>query len=209
MPEREDITYFGAGPALLPTDVLIGAAEALVNFNETGLGLAEHSHRSAIATNIVNTTKEDLAKYLDVPDDYEILFMQGGGSGEFSAIVYNLVAVWVERRKQKIIKDLALGEGMEVPEGVLVAHLRMAIDEELKIDYLVTGSWSLKAAQEAARLIGPEFVNVATDARKINDGKFGRIPEESTWKLSKNPAMIYYCDNETVDGVEFPISLRS
>jgi phosphoserine aminotransferase len=204
MPEREDITYFGAGPALLPTDVLIGAAEALVNFNGTGLGLAEHSHRSAIATNIVNTTKADLAKYLDVPDDYEILFMQGGGSGEFSATVYNLVAVWVERRKQKIIKDLALGEGKEVPEGVLVAHLRKAIDEDLKIDYLITGSWSLKASQEAARLIGPEFVNVATDARKINDGKFGKIPEESTWKLSKNPAMIYYCDNETVDGVEFP-----
>jgi phosphoserine aminotransferase len=53
-------------------------------------------------------------------------------------------------------------------------------------------------------LIGPEFVNVATDSRKINDGKFGKIPEESTWKLSKNPAMVYYCDNETVDGVEFP-----
>jgi phosphoserine aminotransferase len=204
MPDREDITYFGAGPALLPTDVLKGAAEALVNFNGTGLGLAEHSHRSAIATNIVNTTKADLAKYLDVPDDYEILFMQGGGSGEFSATVYNLVAVWVERRKQKIIKDLALGEGREIPEGVLVTHLRKVIDEELKIDYLVTGSWSLKASQEAARLIGPEFVNVATDSRKINDGKFGKIPEESTWKLSKNPAMVYYCDNETVDGVEFP-----
>jgi phosphoserine aminotransferase len=204
MPDREDITYFGAGPALLPTDVLKGAAEALLNFNDTGLGLAEHSHRSAIAKNIVDTTKADLAKYLDVPDDYEILFMQGGGSGEFSATVYNLVAVWVERRKQKIIKGLALGEEKVIPEGVLVAHLRKAIDEELKVDYLVTGSWSLKASQEAARLIGPEFVNVATDSRKINDGKFGKIPEESTWKLSKNPAMVYYCDNETVDGVEFP-----
>lgn len=81
MPEREDVTYFGAGPALLPTDVLQLAAAALVNFEGTGIGLAEHSHRSEIANNIVNGAKKDLATYLDIPDDYEILFMQGGGSG--------------------------------------------------------------------------------------------------------------------------------
>jgi phosphoserine aminotransferase len=203
MPERADITYFGAGPALLPTDVLEIAAAGLVNYNGTGLGLAEHSHRSELAANIVNTTKKDLATYLDIPDDYDILFMQGGGSGEFSATVYNLVAIWVERRKQRILKELEIKDSKPLPENV-VKELQKAVDEELKVDYLVTGSWSLKASQEAARLIGPEHVNVAADARKANDGKFGKIPEESSWKLSKNPAMIYYCDNETVDGVEFP-----
>ncbi|PMD49402.1 phosphoserine aminotransferase [Hyaloscypha bicolor E] len=203
MPERADITYFGAGPALLPTDVLETAAASLVNFNGTGLGLAEHSHRSQLASNIVNEAKKDLATYLDVPDDYDILFMQGGGSGEFSATVYNLVAVWVERRKQRILKDLGVEDNKQLPENV-IKELQKAVDEELKIDYLVTGSWSLKASQEAARLIGPEHVNVAADAREVNGGKFGKIPEESTWKLSKNPAMVYYCDNETVDGVEFP-----
>ena len=202
--ERSDITYFGAGPALLPTAVLNTAAQALVNYNEEGLGLAEISHRSGTAANILNEAKASLAKYLDVPDDYEILFMQGGGSGEFSATVYNLVGVWVERRRQKILKGLGITEGKDVPEDLMLEELQKAVNNELKIDYLVTGSWSLKASQEAARLIGPEFVNVATDARKINDGKFGKIPEESSWKLSKNPAMIYYCDNETVDGVEFP-----
>jgi phosphoserine aminotransferase len=203
MPSREEITYFGAGPALLPTDVLKTAANALVDYENTGLGLAEHSHRSELATGILNTTKADLAKYLDVPDDYEILFMQGGGSGEFSATVYNMVNVWVERRKQKILKELGVEEG-KIPENELVQQLQKAVDEELKIDYIVTGSWSLKASQEAARLVGPEHVNVVADARKVNDGKFGKIPEESSWKLSKNPAMVYYCDNETVDGVEFP-----
>jgi phosphoserine aminotransferase len=203
MPERADITYFGAGPALLPTDVLESAAASLVNFNGTGLGLAEHSHRSQLASNIVNEAKKDLATYLDVPDDFDILFMQGGGSGEFSATVYNLVAVWVERRKQRILKDLGVEDNKQLPENV-IKELQKAVDEELKIDYLVTGSWSLKASQEAARLIGPEHVNVAADAREVNGGKFGKIPEESTWKLSKNPAMVYYCDNETVDGVEFP-----
>ncbi|KAG4432229.1 hypothetical protein IFR05_012289 [Cadophora sp. M221] len=204
MSTRADITYFGAGPALLPTNVLEKAAESLVNYNSTGLGLAEHSHRSEIATKILNEAKADLATFLDIPDDYEVLFMQGGGSGEFSATVYNLVGVWVERRKQKILKDLGIKEGKDIPEDVILKELEKAVQEELKIDYLVTGSWSLKASQEAARLVGPEYVNVAADARKFNDGKFGKIPEESSWKLSKNPAMVYFCDNETVDGVEFP-----
>jgi phosphoserine aminotransferase len=203
MPERADITYFGAGPALLPTGVLETAAAGLVNYNGSGLGLAEHSHRSELATNIVNTTKKDLATYLDIPDDYDILFMQGGGSGEFSATVYNLVAVWVQRRKQKILKELGVEDSKQLPENV-VKELQRAVNEELKIDYLVTGSWSLKASQEAARLIGPQHVNVAADARQVSGGKFGEIPDESSWKLSRNAAMVYYCDNETVDGVEFP-----
>ncbi|KAA8563701.1 hypothetical protein EYC84_011721 [Monilinia fructicola] len=186
MPSRSEITYFGAGPALLPTDVLEKSAAALVDYNGTGLGLAEHSHRSEIAANVLNTAKADLIKYLDIPDDYEVLFMQGGGSGEFSATVYNLVGVWVEKRKQKILKGLGISSDKEIPEDALVEQLQKAVDEELKIDYLVTGSWSLKASQEAARLVGPEHVNIVTDARKAND------------------AMVYYCDNETVDGVEFP-----
>ncbi|KAL3427001.1 phosphoserine aminotransferase [Phlyctema vagabunda] len=204
MVQREDVTYFGAGPALLPTPVLQNAAEALVNFEGTGLGLAEHSHRSKLADDILNNAKKDLSAYLDVPDDYEILFMQGGGSGEFSATVYNLVGIWVERRKQKILKELGIKDSKDISEEVIATELQKAVEEELKVDYLVTGSWSLKASQEAARLLGPEFVNVATDSRKVNDGKFGKIAEEKSWNLSKNPAMVYYCDNETVDGVEFP-----
>ena len=85
------------------------------------------------------------------------------------------------------------------------------IKADLRLDYLVTGSWSLKASQEAALLLEPlgtDFVNIAVDARRNNNGKFGVIQEESTWKLtgpgqgSKESAFVYYCDNETVDGVE-------
>jgi phosphoserine aminotransferase len=199
MPSRDEIVYFGAGPAGLPTAVLETAAKSLVNYENTGLGLAEHSHRSALATDILNAAKADLANYLDIPEDYEVLFMQGGGTGEFSAAVYNFVGFWVEKTRQEIVKEL----GAEDEEKVL-AELKKKVEEELVLDYLVTGSWSLKASQEAARLLGPEHVNVATDSRTINDGKFGKIAEESTWKLSKAPAFTYFCDNETVDGVEFP-----
>ncbi|KKA25974.1 hypothetical protein TD95_002155 [Thielaviopsis punctulata] len=199
MPSRSDITYFGAGPALLPTDVLETAAKALVNFEDTGLGIAEHSHRSQYASDILNATKADLATYLDIPADYEILFMQGGGSGEFAATVYNLVGNWVVHKKAAIEAQIGADKEAEV-----VQALRKAVEEELKIDYLVTGSWSDKAAKEAARLLGPEFVNVATDSRTSNNGKFGTISPEAEWKLSAKSAFVYYCDNETVDGVEFP-----
>ncbi len=183
MPSRSDVTYFGAGPALLPTEVLEDAAKALLNFNDTGLGIAEHSHRSKIAATIINEAKDDLRSYLDIPDDYEILFMQGGGSGEFAAVAYNFVGAWVARKHQET-------GSLEV--------------KDLKMDYIITGGWSQKAAAEAERLFGPEHVNIAADSRKTHGGKFGTIPDESTWNLSPGAAFVYYCDNETVDGVEFP-----
>ena len=199
MPSREEVTFYGAGPAGLPTSVLEKAAESLVNYQNTGLGIVEHSHRSALAEKILNEAKADLTTFLDIPDDYEVIFMQGGGSGEFSATVYNFVGFWVEKKRQELLKELGGDE-----EKVLEA-LRKKVDEELKVDYLVTGSWSLKASQEAKRLLGDEHVNVATDSRTLNEGKkFGAIAPESEWKLSAAPAMTYFCDNETVDGVEFP-----
>lgn len=185
MPTRAEITYFGAGPAALPTDVLESAATALLDFEGTGLGIAEHSHRSALAAKILNEAKADLATYLDIPDDYEILFMQGGGSGEFSATVYNLVGAWVTRKQQEAAKQA--GDD----EAKVAEILQKQVASELKLDYVVTGGWSLKAYQEACRLLGEEHVNLVADARTINDKKFGKIPDESTWKLSKDAAMVY------------------
>ncbi|KFY32476.1 hypothetical protein V494_07867, partial [Pseudogymnoascus sp. VKM F-4513 (FW-928)] len=191
MPSRSEISYFGAGPAGLPTSVLETAAKSLVNHNDTGLGLAEHSHRSALASGILEDTKAHLASYLDIPADYDILFMQGGGSGEFSATLYNFIGFWVEKRRLEIARDLGTDD-----EAAITVGLQKAVDNELKVDYLVTGSWSLKASQEAARLLGAEHVNVAADSRTANNGKFGGIPEESSWSLSKAPAFTYFCDNE-------------
>jgi len=123
-------------------------------------------------------------------------------------VVYNLVATWVERRRRRADKECG-GNETEILERV-----RKEIKEDLKLDYLVTGSWSLKASQEAANLLEPlgkGLVNVAVDSRKTGDGKFRTIPAEDTWNLTptkkeggKGSAFVYFCDNETVDGVEFP-----
>lgn len=209
MVARDDVHYFGAGPAPLPTPVLEEASKVLLNYKDKGIGICEISHRSPDANEILAQAKAALTNLLDIPDDYDILFLQGGGSGEFSAAVYNLVSIWVEKRRAKAEKEL----GESVSEGELKAkvleRLRKEVDEELKLDYLVTGSWSLKASQEAARLVGAQHVNVALDARKANGGKFGQIAAESEWNLTPRkqnggPALVYFCDNETVDGVEFP-----
>lgn len=213
MPSRQEVAYFGAGPAPLPTSVVEAGGKAFVNFNDSGLGLGEISHRSPTANKILADAKANLSTLLDIPDNYEILFMQAGGSGEFSAVVQNLVSVWIERRRRRaeadILKANPGAEKEQVDEQVF-QRLQKEVDEELKLDYLVTGSWSLKASQEAARLVGSKYVNVALDARKSNNGKFGKIPAEDTWSLTptkreggKGSAFVYFCDNETVDGVEF------
>ena len=212
MPSRTEISYFGAGPAPLPTPVLEAGARAFVNYEDSGLSLAEISHRSPTANKILADTKAALASLLDIPtDEYEILFMHGGGSGEFSAVVFNMVAYWVEQRRRIAEKDLGPGKEAEVLERV-----RQEVRSDLKCDYLVTGSWTLKASQEAANLLAPLseqgdgkcFVNIATDARRDREGKFGTITPEEEWQLSDQSkaqsAFVYYCDNETVDGVEFP-----
>ncbi|KAL2216927.1 pyridoxal phosphate-dependent transferase [Thermoascus aurantiacus ATCC 26904] len=214
MPSREEVAYFGAGPAPLPTPIIEAGAKAFVNYNDSGLGLAEISHRSPTANKILEETKASLTTFLDIPDNYEILFLQAGGSGEFSAVVQNMVSVWIERRRRRAEEDILKanpGEDKARVEELVFERVKKEVDEELKLDYLVTGSWSLKASQEAARLIGSKYVNIALDARKANDGKFGKIPPEETWSLTptkreggKGSAFVYYCDNETVDGVEFP-----
>ncbi|RPB22330.1 phosphoserine aminotransferase [Terfezia boudieri ATCC MYA-4762] len=193
MPAREQVSYFGAGPARLPTSVLANASAALLNYNNTGLGIAEHSHRSALSSNILTQAAQYFKTLLNIPNDdsYTVIFMQGGGTTQFSSVVYNLVGYWVERRLRKHGGDL---------EKVR-ADLK-----DMKCEYLLTGGWSLKASQEAARLLGDEHVSIVIDARKANGGKWGIIPEEKDWSLveKKDSALAYFCDNETVDGVEFP-----
>ena len=92
-----------------------------------------------------------------------------------------MVAYWVEKRRSRARKELGDNE-----EAILL-RVREEMKHSLRLDYLITGSWSLKASQEAAQLLDPlgqDFVNVTLDARKANGGKFGSIPPEDTWSLT-------------------------
>ena len=83
---------FNAGPAALPETVLEKASEEWINFNNTGMGIMELSHRSKEYGAVHTKAKDLLKELMDIPDDYEVLFLQGGASLQFSMVPMNLMA---------------------------------------------------------------------------------------------------------------------
>lgn len=89
MPER--IYNFSPGPATLPYSVLQEAATDIVNYNDKGIGLIELSHRSKEFMAIADETDRLIRQLLGVPDNYKVLFLQGGASSQFFMIPMNLL----------------------------------------------------------------------------------------------------------------------
>ncbi|MFI8687952.1 3-phosphoserine/phosphohydroxythreonine transaminase [Rossellomorea sp. NPDC077527] len=82
---------FSAGPAVLPEPVLKKVQEELLNYGESGMSVMELSHRSAPFQNIIEEAQNLLRELLSIPDDYQVVFMQGGASMQFSMIPLNLL----------------------------------------------------------------------------------------------------------------------
>jgi len=136
---KSKVINFSAGPAKLPEVVLAQAQKELLDHQGAGISVMEMSHRSSQFSKILNNAEKSLRELLYVPDNYKILFLQGGGSGQFSAVPLNL---------------LALKPG----------HCA---------DYIVTGSWSAKAAQEAEKygtvnLVVPKKKKIHIYRRPVN-----------------------------------------
>ncbi|KAH6919066.1 phosphoserine aminotransferase [Coprinopsis sp. MPI-PUGE-AT-0042] len=176
------VLNFGAGPSCLPEEVLHEATQGLLNFNNTGIGIAEISHRSKEFMAFLSEVEYLIRDQLSVPPTHSIIFAQGGGTGQFAATVLNMLA-----RHRLLHPDVK--------------------DEERVLDYVLTGSWSKGALKEARRVISGTGVkvNVAADgAAHSADGKsYNGLPPHSSYTFSQDPALIYYCENETVDGVQF------
>lgn len=155
---EELLGYFSAGPAKLPDEVLRIAQDEFRSYRTSKVGVMELSHRSPEYMAINDEAIACIRQLFNVPSNYKIIFMQGGGTGQMATVPLNLL-----------------------PEGGTA-------------DYIVTGTWSEKAAKEAKK-----YGNVNV----IKPDKFTSIPDESTWNRSENASYLYYCDNETVHGVEF------
>ena len=82
---------FSAGPATLPVEVLQQASKDVVNFKETGIGLIEMSHRSKDFMAVAENTEALLRELMEIPDNYKVLFLQGGASSQFFMIPMNLL----------------------------------------------------------------------------------------------------------------------
>ena len=82
---------FSAGPAVLPEEVLKEAAAEMLDYNGTGMSVMEMSHRSKAFEEIINSAEQDLRDLMNIPDNYKVLFMQGGASQQFAMIPMNFM----------------------------------------------------------------------------------------------------------------------
>ena len=82
---------FSAGPAVLPEEVLKEAADEMLDYRGTGMSVMEMSHRSKAYQQIIEEAEQDLRDLMNIPDNYKVLFLQGGASTQFAMIPMNLM----------------------------------------------------------------------------------------------------------------------
>jgi len=85
------IYNFSAGPAVLPKEVLKTAADEMLDYQGTGISVMEMSHRSKTYDDIIKTAEKDLRELMNIPDNYKVLFLQGGAHLQFSMVPINLL----------------------------------------------------------------------------------------------------------------------
>ena len=153
---------FSAGPATMPVEVLEEVAAEVLNYRGSGMSVMEMSHRSKVYQQIIDEAEADLRELMHIPDNYKVLFIQGGATLQFSAIPLNLCK-----------------------NGVF--------------DYIVTGSWSKKAASEAKKY---GKVNVIASSE---DRNFSYIPDCSDLPIDEDADYVYICENETIHGTTYPV----
>lgn len=178
---RSKTINLNSGPCPIPTSVIKESIPSLLDFAGTGIGILEISHRSKEFDAIINEATKDIRSVLKVPNNFKILWMQGGGTGQFGAVCMNLMS-WYKMKYNSEKEDT----------------------EPLVADFLITGAWSSKCAGEATRM--GYKVNVVCSGESSG---YSSIPTPDTWQFSrpsegsKPPAFVYICDNETIQGLEY------
>jgi len=153
------IYNFSAGPSMLPVEVLEKAASQMLDYEGSGCSVMEMSHRSPVYDNIIKTAEADLRKLMEIPDNYRVLFLQGGATTQFSAVPLNLM------------------------------------NKNKKADYIVSGQFSKKAADEAAKY---GEVNVIASSK---DRNFAYVPYVD--KFSPDADYVHICMNNTIYGTTY------
>ena len=87
----ERVFNFSAGPSMLPLPVLERVAAEMVNYGESGMSVTEMSHRSPDFEPIIQKAEADLRKLMNIPDNYKVLFLQGGASQFFAEVPMNMM----------------------------------------------------------------------------------------------------------------------
>lgn len=155
------IYNFSAGPSMLPLEVLEQAQRELVCYPGAGMSVMEMSHRSKVFEAILEKATADLKELMHIPDNYKILFLQGGGSMQFSMIPLNLMG------------------------------------KNNTADYVITGQWAKKAAEEAKRYGNVNIVASSADTT------FDRIPTIDKANCDPDADYFYITLNNTIYGTRW------
>ena len=147
---------FSAGPSMLPLPVLEKAASEMTDYRGSGMSVMEMSHRTPVYEEIIHTAEANLRKLMSIPDNYKVLFLQGGATTQFSAVPLNLM------------------------------------NKNRKADYIVSGQFSKKAADEAARY------GEVTVLASSKDRNFTYVPYVDSF--SPDADYVHICHNNTIFG---------
>ena len=150
---------FSAGPSMLPLPVLEKAAQEMADYNGSGMSVMEMSHRSPVYEEIIANAEKNLRKLMNIPDNYKVLFLQGGATTQFAAVPLNLM------------------------------------NKNKKADYIVSGQFSKKAAEEAVKY---GTVNVLASSK---DKNFTYVPFVD--KFSPDADYVHICYNNTIFGTTY------
>lgn len=122
------VCNFSAGPAVLPEEVLCEAAEEMLNYKGCGMSVMEMSHRSKMFQDILDTAEQDFRELLAVPDNYKVLFIQGGGHVQFAMVPMNLMK---NRKADYVVTGQWAKKAMQ--EAALYGDVRAVASSEDKV----------------------------------------------------------------------------
>lgn len=155
---------FAAGPATLPLPVLLRAQAELVEHGQNGMSVMEMTHRSPMFKSIIDGAEASLRRLMDIPEDYAVLFLQGGATTQFAAVPMNLM------------------------------HTN-------KADYIVSGNFAGKAAQEGAKYGAARVVKTSKDRN------FAYIPKTVRSDFDPAADYLHITTNNTIYGTSFRTDL--
>jgi phosphoserine aminotransferase len=186
------IYNFSPGPAVLPLKVLEQAAIDIINFRNTGIGIAEISHRSKEFIKVAEDTEKLLRELFEIPDNYKVLFLQGGASSQFFMIPMNLLPAGKKASylntgtwSKKAIKEAKLFGEVVIPYSSedrkfdrVPVNSEYAIDKDSEYVYFVSNNTiygtQFKEFPKTDKVL---ISDMSSDilSRKVDVGKFGLI----------------------------------
>ena len=186
------IYNFSPGPAVLPLEVLEQAAIDIVNFQKSGIGIAEMSHRSKDFIKVADDTEQLLRELYEIPNNYKVLFLQGGASSQFFMVPMNLLAAGKKASylntgawSKKAIKEAKLFGEVEIPFSSeeqkfnrVPVNGEYTIDKDSEYVYFVSNNTiygtQFKEFPETDKML---ISDMSSDilSRKVDVSKFGLI----------------------------------